>query len=790
VDSDLLHGFYLADLLVEPLKGQVVRDGECIHLPPKAMEVLLSLASNPTRLVTREALINRVWGVGQGSQDALGRAVSEIRSALNDHPESPRFIQTLPRRGYRLIVKPSPVATAGDLMRPAAGTSPVDEIGFFKNLKQRGVFEAGIAYLVSGWLIIQVADIVFDQLHLPAWSGTFVTALVISGFPIVIVLSWFLEFRDGRAVLDQASGKDAKRQQFSRTYLSVVAALAIAAVGVYVYDSSIGLPQPPVPELVAREEISLPPVLDNSIAVLPFLNLDGSEETQIFSNGLVDDVITRLSRVPGLFVSSRGDAFTLEPNSSSKKVRERLRVAHYVEGSVQIVGDRMRIIVQLIDSETGFHVLSRSFDRLREDFFDIRDEITQLTVANVRVALPPETRDTAEGLSGDPSLDVYVLYRRGVEASLLPRTQETLQTALGWYDRALKQDSEYAAAHAGKCRAYVELYPTTDDSSYIEQAEDSCGRALQLNPNLDVVHTALGDLYRATGKYGQAETAYLEALAINDKSVASLTGLGRIFLLQKKPREAEERYRQAIGLHPGDWSAYNALGYFLYRSGRYAEAAEQYAIVVALDDRNFSGFSNLGTANMLAGNFEAAAVAFAKAIGIEPVKDAYSNLGLMYYYLGQTAEAIDAHNQAVRLEPNDRLAWSNLGDALWVAGHEREAREAFTTAERLARADLSVNPNDPNTQMDLAWIATNLGRTAEAEKLIARARTLAPQDPYVHYYEGLILLRKNEASAALDRFEEALDEGYSAQMLAADPQLLALRGEPRFERFITAHKDE
>ena len=97
-----------------------------------------------------------------------------------------------------------------------------------------------------------------------------------------------------------------------------------------------------------------------------------------------------------------------------------MRVALYVEGSVQIVGDRMRIIVQLIDSETGFHVLSRSFDRLREDFFDIRDEITRLTVANVRVALPPETRDAAEGLADDPSLDVYVLYRRGVEASLLP----------------------------------------------------------------------------------------------------------------------------------------------------------------------------------------------------------------------------------------------------------------------------------------------------------------------------------------------------------------------------------
>ena len=96
MDSDLLHGFYLDNVLVEPLKGQVLRDGEPVHLPPKAMEVLLNLASRPTRLVTREALLERVWGAGQGSPEALGRAVSEIRHALGDYPENPRFVQTLP----------------------------------------------------------------------------------------------------------------------------------------------------------------------------------------------------------------------------------------------------------------------------------------------------------------------------------------------------------------------------------------------------------------------------------------------------------------------------------------------------------------------------------------------------------------------------------------------------------------------------------------------------------------------------------------------------------------------
>ena len=634
-----------------------------------------------------------------------------------------------------------------------------------------------------------MADTVPGLLHLPAWAGTFVVMLVIAGFPIVLVLAWFLEFRDGRAVFDTGSRRGARRRQFSRTYLSVIGALAIAAVAVYIYDTRVGLPQPeqPTPAPVSAEA-NLPPVLDNSIAVLPFLNLDGSEETQIFTNGLVDDVITRLSRVPGLLVSSRGDAYSLDPNTASGRVRERLRVARYLEGSVQMTPSRMRIIVQLIDSETGFHELSRSFDRPREDFFDIRDEITALTVANVRVALPPETQTAAEPLGEDPSLDVYVLYRRGIEVSRLPWSIETLETALKWFEAALAIDVEYAAAYAGKCRVYVDSYPVTDDSDFIHKAEDACARALELNPNLDIVHTALGELYTATGRYESAETAFRAALDIDPESAESLSGLGEIFMLQQKTDLAEQSYRQAIGLHPGDWTPYNELGHFLYRSGRFAEAAEQYEYVVALDNRNTIGFTNLGTAYLMAGDFESAEPAFMKVIEIEPRQSAYTNLGLLNYYLGRFEEAIDAHLKAIDMAPNDHLARINLGDALWIAGYEQRAREVFEDAERLAISALQVNPNNPGTLMDLAWISAMLDKFKEAYRQIASARAMAPEDPYVHYINGLILMRDTNTEAALYAFEIALEKGYSATLLAADPQLVGLRHIARFKRSIKRSK--
>jgi tetratricopeptide (TPR) repeat protein len=160
----------------------------------------------------------------------------------------------------------------------------------------------------------------------------------------------------------------------------------------------------------------------------------------------------------------------------------------------------------------------------------------------------------------------------------------------------------------------------------------------------------------------------------------------------------------------------------------------------------------------------------------------------MYYYLGRFPESIDAHQRAVALAPNDHLAWSNLGDAFWISGNAREAREAFLTAERLASSALQVNRNDPLLLMDLAWISATLQKPEQANEFISRARAQAPDDPYVYYIDGLIALRDGDRSSAVSSFVAALDRGYSDVMLAADPQLAELRGDPRFERALQTGK--
>ncbi len=783
MNTALLPGFYLGERLIDPVRGEVTTSDGSAHLPSKAMEVLLCLASQPGELVTRKELIENVWGPGNASDETLNHAVSDIRHALRDHADDPVYIQTLPKRGYRLIVDVVPLEESSRLIGGATAAH-ITGFGWFEALNRRGVLETGVAYLVLGWLIIQIADIVFAQLLFPQWMGTFVTVLVIAGFPLALILSWFLEFRDGRAVIDTPAPQVAMRRRFGRTYLAIIGALAISGVLVLLYDRNLGLPKSQRPAAEAR--VLLPPITDNSFAVLPFMNVDGSDETDIFVKGLTDDLISRLSRVPGLLVSARGDSILLNPNTPSGRVRERLRVARYLEGSVQMTSEGLRIIVQLIDSRTGKHLQSRTFDRSRGDFFEVRDEITELMVANVRVALPPDTQAASQMAGKDPSIDAYILYRRGIDASRLPVTVENIETALGWFDRSLEIDPEFSAAHAGKCQVFVGAYAETNDATFIDRAQNACANALHLNPNLDIVHTALGDLHRATGLYQASERAYQAALEFNPQSAEALIGIGKTYRLQQKTEEAEASLRMAIGLHPGSWRAYNELGSFLYRSGRYEDAAREFERVTLIDPGNVRGMGNTGAARMLAGDFEAAAVALQSALDIEARSNTYSNLGLVYYYLGRMDESVSNHRHAVRLSPDDRLFWSNLGDALWHAGRIDEAREVFGTAAGLGRSALVVNPNDGAASMDLAWIMAMLNEADEARALIDRALMLVPDDPYVHYIDGLIRLRQDQTDLALAALEKALNMGYPVQIMAAEPHLRGLADNREFQRLVNA----
>lgn len=785
MQTELIQGFHLGGVDVQPLRGLVIDDGETRHLRPKPMEVLLQLAARPGELVTRETLIEEVWGTAGGSKEALAHAVSEIRHALNDPVHEPRFVQTLRGRGYRLVVEPR---LGGPAKSTAARVHDREQGGWplISELTRRGVVQTGVSYLVVGWLLIQIGDATFDNLPLPWWSAPFLTILVIVGFPIALALAWFLEFAEGRWYVDRGNGTRKAGSQSPVIYIAVVGALAVAAAGLTAYrmatddDSIFGT----APMVQVDGDTFLPdvelPIRDGSIAVLRFLNIDGSPETQIFADGLAEDLIDRLARVPGLYVSSRGDAWSLTSSATSQEVRERLRVAYYLQGSVQLEGSALRVLIKLIDSQDGSIRVPRSFEEVLDDLFLIQEQITRLTVASLRVALPPETQTILTVNTDNPDLDAYVLYRKGKAVNELPVSDESITAAVDYFQEALTVDANYAAAHAGLCRTYVAAYLDSDDSTYIDLAESACASAVATNANMDLVHDSVGNLYWRTGRDKEAEKAYLRALEINENDVRAMQGLAKVYGRQDRLQEAEGMHHRSIDLQPGNWRSINSFGGFLFGNGRYLEAADQYRQVVFLNRENWQGHGNLGASLMMAGDFERAVPALEKAIEIEPHRTIYSNLGVIYYYLGLFDESVEIHRKVVAMAPEDSHVWLNLADALRFSSESEQAAEAFSKTSQYAEQHLAVNPRDSGVLLELAWAQAMLGDIDRGGELIEQSIKIAPGDPYGYYYLALWETLQGRNGAALDALETAVEKGYPKAMLKSEPYLEALRGHERF----------
>jgi tetratricopeptide (TPR) repeat protein len=309
---------------------------------------------------------------------------------------------------------------------------------------------------------------------------------------------------------------------------------------------------------------------------------------------------------------------------------------------------------------------------------------------------------------------------------------------------------------------------------------------LKSNPRLDMVYAALGDLYLNTGEKSRATSAYEESLAINAHNARAMGGLAEVYRLSQRFDEAEALLAEAIRAQPGNWRAINGLGTFLFSVGRFREAADAYRQVVTMDPANFQARSNLGSALTMAGDFEQGRRVLEESLALHPIQRTYSNLGVIYYFLGDFAKSVETHRQAVELSPGESLLWLNLADSLYFAGRPEESAVAFQKAEELSTANLAVNPTDSEQVFTLAWAQHRLGRSREALAAVAHGLELDPGDPYGYYYGALIRYQAGDRDAALESLRLALDRGYPAGMLVAEPYLGELRASEEFHALVAA----
>ena len=209
----LQQGFRLGGYEVKPLEGRLIGPEGEEHVQPKGMEVLVCLATYAGEVIARQDILEQVWG-GIEHDDALTRTVSELRRHLDDHPDTPQYIQTIPKRGYRLVAE---IELLDDTEKeaskePQAPVRPATT--FVEDLKRRRVVRVALAYALVAWLIIQVAETTLPALGLPAWTVTFVIVLAIFGLPIAVSLSWAFQVTEEGVVFDRTPTHKGRRYAF------------------------------------------------------------------------------------------------------------------------------------------------------------------------------------------------------------------------------------------------------------------------------------------------------------------------------------------------------------------------------------------------------------------------------------------------------------------------------------------------------------------------------------------------------------------------------------------------
>lgn len=782
IDTQMLNrGFLLAGWQVEPLKGQIKSsDGSRRHVTPKAMGVLVLLASRLGETVMRQTILKEVWGSASASDEALTHCVSELRHAFDDHPDRPEYFQTIRKRGYRLIAE----------VKLPSQTKAENESGFVatqvRDLRKRKVFQIVFGYPVLGWLLVQIFDVLWEYLlaplGAPAWIASTLVVLLALGYPVAIFLAWAVDLTPGGVKLTLAEGDEPK---LTGLVFIGVGSVAVTVLALFLYFRAQDEVVPQTVQ-IPETETRISPV-EKSVAVLRILNIGDNPALQYLSDGLTEEIIHELTNLGSIKVPARTSIWSLSTSDlQATEIAAQLRVEKLLEASVRMDGDDIRVTAQLID-EDGFHLWSQAYDESLADPLGVQKEIATRIVADLEVVLDD---DKQERLSRRPTevSGAYDQYLRGRQYLREPSDPANLESAGTHFRAAIELDNRFPLAYAGLCETHLANYRLTRSTEHFANAEIACHRALTLDGGLAEVYTSLGNLYRHSGQYDKAQEEYQTALTINPIMEEATFGLGRVYQGQGRLVEAEETLLRTIELEPSYWGTYFGVANFLFRQGRYAEAVPHYTKVTELAPEYAGAYINLGSSLLNLGDWETAETAYRKSIELHADSMAYQNLGTLFYYSHDFDKAAEMHRKAIEISPSDHRAWGKLAAAeRYVPGSESSSASAYAKAIALVESRLAINPDESEDLMFLGSYQINSNRSDEALLNIEKALSLTPESPYGHYYAAIVHNRLGNVQKALSELEIAANLGYSLKIIASDPQFENLADH---EDFWALTKDE
>jgi serine/threonine-protein kinase len=455
----------------------------------------------------------------------------------------------------------------------------------FERLRQRKIVQWAIAYFAAAFALVQVLDLVGQRFGWPDWIARASIVVAAVGFAITLVLAWYHGERG--------------QQRVTGIEVLVVAILVVIG-GAFVWRVAR-----PVAETVAAHADAqvLPPDL-HSIAVLPLVNTSGDPGNEYFSDGLSEELISVLARIPDLKIIGRTSSFRFKnTNDDSRAIGATLGVANLLEGSVRKQGERVRIAVDLIAAADGRQLWSATYDRDLRDIFAVQSEIAGAVVEQLKLKLLGGA-STVLAATREPSLPAYTALLQG--AHLLPNFNETdLRQSIVYFEEATRLDPEYALAYArlaAAWRSLAALYlsePDTIADAY-RKAGDASDTALRLAPNLSEAHTARGYLkLTSTLDLAGAETDFRRAAELAPSDYKPIDGLGYLLAAEGRLDEAEATTRRAIELEPLSITPLLNFARIRIASGRLDEAETSIRKAIALQPALSHAYAYLVTIDLL-----------------------------------------------------------------------------------------------------------------------------------------------------------------------------------------------
>ena len=575
--------------------GKLYRSGRAVRLERIPIEVLSFLIEHQGELVTREAIVDRVWGKGVflDTDNGINSAIRKLRLALHDNPESPAFIQTITGKGYRFI---APIQVA----------------------------------------IQERADAVEDA---PAVSAAEPPA---------------------RSV---------------RPWMAFLAAGVVLCVALAGYLFARGRRAPSAPARVM-------------LAVVPFDNLTGDPNEEYFSDGLTEEMITRLGQLDPKRLGVIGRTSVMHYKRTSTPIAQiarELGVQYVLEGSVRRSTGTLRITAQLIQARDGTNVWADEYDRGPQDVLlvqdDIADRIARDTAGKLGEAAPPaRTADARGGLSPD-EYAAYELYLKGLYF-FNKREVPAFEQAIAEFERAIAKDPKYARAHAGLAESLMLLtaYNLTPQDAVVERARAAARRAIAIDDRLPEAHTAL-------------------ALVVQN--------------YDWNWPAAEQEFRRAIELNPNYATAHHWYAEHLTWRGRFAEALDQIERARQLDPLSLIIAADRAAILYYARRYDPAIAEFRAVLDLEPTFPRAQLIASAYVEEGRLNEALQTIEQQRKTE-SPVSYWSSLAYVYGRAGRAAEARRALDALNKIARTE----PTDPAVFM---WAYAAIGDKDAAFSWLDRA---------------------------------------------------------------------